>query len=78
MATDDPNPSPSSGHHRASQARSLLALGLEAEEMGGESRNYRPLRELARGGMGVGFDAHDAKLQRSVAMKVMLSGRASA
>lgn len=78
MATDDPNPSPSSGHHRASQARSLLALGLEAEEMGGESRNYRPLRELARGGMGVVFDAHDAKLQRSVAMKVMLRGRASA
>ncbi|KAF0172759.1 MAG: serine/threonine protein kinase [Limisphaerales bacterium] len=77
MATHDPKPSPSSAQNPSSQARSLLALGLE-EEPAGESQHYRPLRELARGGMGVVFDAHDAKLRRSVAIKVMQARHAGA
>ena len=39
--------------------------------------NYRPGREIARGGMGAVLSAHDQKLARSVAMKVMLRRDAS-
>ena len=41
------------------------------------SSPYQPGREIARGGMGAVLDAHDRKLGRSVAMKVLLRGRAS-
>jgi len=77
MATHDPKPSPGRAQSPLSHAKSLLALGLE-EDPAGESQHYRPLRELARGGMGVVFDAHDAKLKRSVAVKVMQARHASA
>ena len=42
------------------------------------SSSYRPGREIARGGMGAILSAHDQKLARSVAMKVMLRADASA
>ncbi|MEN9573652.1 MAG: Serine/threonine-protein kinase PrkC [Verrucomicrobiota bacterium] len=42
------------------------------------SANYRPGREIARGGMGAVLSATDQKLARSVAMKVMLRRDASA
>ena len=42
-----------------------------------DTNNYRPGRELARGGMGAVLSAHDGKLGRSVAMKVMLRADAS-
>lgn len=77
MATQDPGHSPSPPVARQSLAKGLMAIGLEVDE-GGESSNYRPIRELSRGGMGVVFDAHDAKLDRSVAMKVMLHPDAGA
>ena len=34
--------------------------------------NYQLRREIARGGMGVVFEAHDTKLQRTVALKMIL------
>ncbi len=37
---------------------------------------YRPGREIARGGMGAILDAHDSKLGRSVAMKILLRQQA--
>ena len=37
--------------------------------------DYRPGREIARGGMGAIIDTHDQKLGRQVAMKVMLTSR---
>jgi serine/threonine protein kinase/WD40 repeat protein len=76
MATDASKHSSGSAQRHPSQAKGLLALGLE-DEPGSKEQNYRPLRELARGGMGVVLDAHDAKLQRSVAMKVMLHRHAN-
>ena len=62
---------------REVRAKSLLALGLEpAAEL--EPTPCRPIRELARGGMGVIWDARDPKLQRQVAMKVMKRPHAGA
>lgn len=42
-----------------------------------DSREYITVRELARGGMGQVFDARDRKLDRNVAMKVLLKSDAS-
>ena len=54
-------------------------IGHPARAQGGAAAdaNYRPGRELARGGMGAVLSAHDQKLGRSVAMKVMLRADAS-
>ncbi len=56
------------------QAGGLLALALEEDPV---ESNYRPGHEIARGGMGAVLNAHDQKLARSVAMKVMLRPNAS-
>ena len=47
--------------------------GLTADELiGQEYGNYQLLREVARGGMGIVFEAQDNKLQRIVALKMIL------
>ncbi len=56
------------------RAGGLMALGLEETPV---EENYRPGQEIARGGMGAVLNAHDQKLARSVAMKVMLRAHAS-
>jgi serine/threonine protein kinase len=43
----------------------------ESKDELGRLAHYRVLRELGRGGMGYVFQAEDAKLKRSVALKVM-------
>ena len=51
-------------------ARSLLAPPQQADEMG-RLGDYRVLKVLGSGGMGVVFLAEDARLRRRVALKAM-------
>jgi serine/threonine protein kinase/formylglycine-generating enzyme required for sulfatase activity len=57
-------------NHRPSAAFPFLAPPIEPDEIG-RLGEYRVLRFLNRGGMGVVFHAEDAALKRSVALKVL-------
>jgi tRNA A-37 threonylcarbamoyl transferase component Bud32 len=50
------------------------AARTEIADLAAEKRcgNYQLLHEIARGGMGIVFKAHDTKLQRTVALKMIL------
>ena len=53
----------------------FLAPAQSADELG-RLAHYRVLKELGRGGMGIVFMAEDTRLQRIVALKVMLPSSA--
>src|SRR5262249_14212986 len=47
------------------------AAGLEADALAGELGDFRLIREVGRGGMGVVYEAEQLSLQRRVAVKLL-------
>jgi formylglycine-generating enzyme required for sulfatase activity/serine/threonine protein kinase len=68
---NQPRPSASPGRPDSDSNFAFLAPAQAPDELG-RLGNYRVLKVIGRGGMGVVFQAEDVRLQRPVALKVIL------
>ena len=59
------------------QDAAASGAGLEPSLVGGSIRQYKVLRELGRGGVGVVYEVHDANLDRKVALKILATHSAT-